>query len=202
MYDQLRSLRRLGYIHETDDGYQISFESLLLGVRRRHKTDLFVNARRELDKLANETVRHASLLVEENGTGDLHHQEGEPGRVQGVRWHAVASPEHSAGTDNPRQPPASSRGVDPRRARCSPRKCRRPTATSCRRVREDPRVGICHRRGECHPRAERRRGPYHRQTGETSGAGSASTARSDGWNTTGCTGNSSRSSKIGPISSS
>jgi len=69
VYDHLRSLRRLGYVHETDDGYQVSFEFLLLGDRRRHKTDLFMNARREMEELATETGEHASLVVEEGGTG-------------------------------------------------------------------------------------------------------------------------------------
>jgi len=69
VYDHLQSLKFLGYVHETDAGYQISFEFLLIGDRRRSNTELFANARSELDELAAKTGEHISLLVEENGKG-------------------------------------------------------------------------------------------------------------------------------------
>ena len=69
VYDHLQSLRQLGYVHNTPDGYEVSFEFLLIGDRRRNKTDVFGHARYELDELAAETGEHASLLIEENGVG-------------------------------------------------------------------------------------------------------------------------------------
>jgi len=69
VYDHLQSLKTLGYVDETSDGFEISFEFLLLGDRRRSNMQLFHNARTELDDLATTTDEHVSLLVEENGTG-------------------------------------------------------------------------------------------------------------------------------------
>lgn len=69
VHDHLQSLESLGYVRETEEGYQVSLEFLLIGDRRRSTSELFRTARSELDELAATTGEHVSLLGVENGVG-------------------------------------------------------------------------------------------------------------------------------------
>jgi len=69
VHDHLTTLKRDGYVVETDRSYQVSARFLEIGGHRRSNTELFQVARPELDELAHETGEHANLLIEENGRG-------------------------------------------------------------------------------------------------------------------------------------
>lgn len=70
-HDYLRTLLELGYIIEEDGEYYLSTRFLELGEKRRRKMAIYQSARPEIDKLAEETGEHASLMIEENGVGVL-----------------------------------------------------------------------------------------------------------------------------------
>lgn len=69
IYDHLQSLLKLRLINKQGKKYQISYEFLLIGDRRRNRDQLFINARSVIDELADTTGEHASLFVEEEGRG-------------------------------------------------------------------------------------------------------------------------------------
>jgi IclR family acetate operon transcriptional repressor len=69
IYDHLQSLRKLRYINKVDNEYQINFNFLLIGDRRRSRNELFVKARSVIDDLAEITDEHASLFIEEEERG-------------------------------------------------------------------------------------------------------------------------------------
>jgi len=69
MYDHLRTLDAIGYITTSDDGYRLSSRLLDLGARWRADLDIFQVAKPKLQKLAEETEMHTSLMIEEDGWG-------------------------------------------------------------------------------------------------------------------------------------
>ena len=71
VHDHLQSLNRLGFLVRDSDEYHISARFLELGARRRKNMDLYQVAKPELDRLAEETGEHASLMLEENALGVL-----------------------------------------------------------------------------------------------------------------------------------
>lgn len=69
VYDHLQSLRELQYITKDENQYQIGFEFLLIGDRRRRRDELFVKGRSVVDEIVEITGEHTSLFIEENGRG-------------------------------------------------------------------------------------------------------------------------------------
>src|SRR5699024_10121003 len=69
VYDHLQSLRELQYITKDETQYQIGFEFLLIGDRRRRRDELFVKGRSVVDEIVEITGEHTSLFIEENGRG-------------------------------------------------------------------------------------------------------------------------------------
>lgn len=67
VHDYLISLQKLGYVVKTERNYRISTRFLDMGESARRKMDVFLPAKKEVDRLAEETGEHASLAVEENG---------------------------------------------------------------------------------------------------------------------------------------
>lgn len=70
-HDYLRTLCQLGYVVEDDGEYALSTKCLELGEKRRRRMKIYRSARPEMERLAEETGEHASLLIEENGAGVL-----------------------------------------------------------------------------------------------------------------------------------
>lgn len=70
-HDYLRTLRQLGYVVEDDGEYALSTKFLELGEKRRRRMKIYRSARPEIERLAEESGEHASLLIEENGAGVL-----------------------------------------------------------------------------------------------------------------------------------
>lgn len=71
VHDHLQSLDRLGFVVKDASGYHISARFLELGARRRKNMELYKVAKPELQRLADETGEHASVMIEENGLGVL-----------------------------------------------------------------------------------------------------------------------------------
>lgn len=72
-YDYLQTLRELEYLVHGESGYQLGTKFLELGARRRLQIELFSTAKPELDRLAEETGEHSTLVIEEHGMGVLLH---------------------------------------------------------------------------------------------------------------------------------
>lgn len=71
MYDYLQTLEELGYVIEVNGNHHLASKFLELGEKRRRKMAIYRSARPELQKLAEETGEHASLMIEEHGYGVL-----------------------------------------------------------------------------------------------------------------------------------
>lgn len=67
VYTHLRTLRDLGYVHKQDGVYCPTLRFLDLGNQTQSQKSLYHNAKSELQKLAEETGEHASLIVQEKG---------------------------------------------------------------------------------------------------------------------------------------
>lgn len=69
VYDHLRTIEAIGYISSTDQGYRLNSRLLDLGAQWRNNLDVYKVAKSELQKLAEGTGMHASLMVLEEGHG-------------------------------------------------------------------------------------------------------------------------------------
>lgn len=67
VHDYLISLRKLGYVVKTGKNYRVSTRLLDMGESARRKMPVFRPAKKEVDRLAEQTGEHASLGIEENG---------------------------------------------------------------------------------------------------------------------------------------
>lgn len=67
IYDHLVTLHELEYLVERDGKYYISSGFLRLGDVDRQNTEIYQAASNELERLADETGEHASLVIEEHG---------------------------------------------------------------------------------------------------------------------------------------
>lgn len=70
-HDYLQTLLQTGYLVEDDGTYTISTKFLELGESHRQGMKIYQSARPEIEKLAEETGEHSSLMIEENGLGVL-----------------------------------------------------------------------------------------------------------------------------------
>jgi DNA-binding IclR family transcriptional regulator len=73
IHDHLRTLEQLGYIIKEGEEYRPSTKLLELGARSRNQMEIYKQAKKEINSLAEETGEHSSLVVEENGRGVLLH---------------------------------------------------------------------------------------------------------------------------------
>jgi len=69
VHNHLNTLVNREYLVKEGDEYQIGLSFLGLGAYARNRTDIYETARKEVDKLADETGELANLLVEKNGMG-------------------------------------------------------------------------------------------------------------------------------------
>lgn len=69
VFDHLYTLEAIGYIVKIDGDYQLASRLLKLGDGYRLAKPVFVHAKPHINWLSEETGRHASLMVEENGHG-------------------------------------------------------------------------------------------------------------------------------------
>lgn len=67
--DYLQSLRQLGYLQQTADGYRLGLRFLDLGESARRDRTIYQVATDEVDRLAKQTGEHANLMIEEGGRG-------------------------------------------------------------------------------------------------------------------------------------
>jgi DNA-binding IclR family transcriptional regulator len=67
--DYLQSLRRLGYLQQTVEGYRLGLRFLDLGMSARRDRTIVDVATDEVDRLAKQTGEHANLMIEEGGRG-------------------------------------------------------------------------------------------------------------------------------------
>lgn len=70
-HNYLESLRKTGFVVQTDQQYRPSTRFLEVGGRRRQRMPIVRAAADELPKLASATGEHVSLMIEENGKGVL-----------------------------------------------------------------------------------------------------------------------------------
>lgn len=78
VFDHLETLKELGYVVSTDDGYQIGTRFLDLGGFARKQKKIYQIGKPEVDALARGTGEHANLMIEEHGFGTfLYKAEGE-----------------------------------------------------------------------------------------------------------------------------
>lgn len=70
-HDYLHTLLDLGYIIEENGQYFLATKFLELGENRRRRMKIYRSAQPEIRRLADQTGEHASLMIEENGTGIL-----------------------------------------------------------------------------------------------------------------------------------
>lgn len=70
-HDYLQTLLELGYIVEEDGQYFLATKFMELGEKRRRRMKIYRSAHPEIQKLAETTGEHASLMIEENGLGVL-----------------------------------------------------------------------------------------------------------------------------------
>jgi DNA-binding IclR family transcriptional regulator len=69
VHDHLSTLKQRGYVRQVDQQYEASLKFLELGGRIRNNLEIFEVAEAELQKVANETGEHTSLMVEEGDFG-------------------------------------------------------------------------------------------------------------------------------------
>jgi DNA-binding IclR family transcriptional regulator len=69
VHDHLKTLRQKGYVGKQDQKYKANLRFLELGGRIRDNLDIFQVSEPELQKVANETGEHTSLMIEENDYG-------------------------------------------------------------------------------------------------------------------------------------
>lgn len=67
--DYLQSLRQLGYLQQTSEGYRLGLRFLDLGESARRDRTIYEVATEEVDRLAKQTGEHANLMIEEGGRG-------------------------------------------------------------------------------------------------------------------------------------
>lgn len=67
-YDYVRTLRDLGYLTRSEDGYRASMRFMELGQRTRNGQNFYQVSREEIEELAQETGENVYLAVEENGS--------------------------------------------------------------------------------------------------------------------------------------
>lgn len=75
IHDHLVTLEELGYVIKVDGQYQVSSRFLEIGTRQRSQNPLYNVSIQELRKLADETDKHANLMIEEHGKGVILHIE-------------------------------------------------------------------------------------------------------------------------------
>lgn len=71
VHDYLQTLEKEGYVVREGKGYHISSRFLEFGERRRKNMELYQTAKPELERLADETDEHATVMIEESGFGVL-----------------------------------------------------------------------------------------------------------------------------------
>lgn len=71
VHDHLRTLESMGYVVKSGDEYRVGTRLLEFGGHARSQMKIYQVARPEIQKLAEETGEHASLMVEEGGLGVL-----------------------------------------------------------------------------------------------------------------------------------
>lgn len=71
IHDHLRTLESMGYVCKSGNEYRVGTQVLGLGGRVRNQMKIFQIARPEVQKLAEKSGEHASLMIEENGMGVL-----------------------------------------------------------------------------------------------------------------------------------
>jgi len=69
VHDHLSTLKQRGYVRQLDQQYKASLKFLELGGLIRNNLTIFETAEAELQKVANETGEHTSLMVEEEDFG-------------------------------------------------------------------------------------------------------------------------------------
>jgi DNA-binding IclR family transcriptional regulator len=69
IFDHLYTMEAIGYVVKSDGAYHPASQLLKLGDDYRHSKPVFVHSKSHLNWLSEETGRHASLMVEENGQG-------------------------------------------------------------------------------------------------------------------------------------
>lgn len=70
-HDYLKTLEELQYVVGRDGRYRVSTRCLAIGIGVREDMQLFDLAKPQVDKLAEETGEHASLMIEEHDLGVL-----------------------------------------------------------------------------------------------------------------------------------
>jgi len=68
VYVHLKTLQDLGYVRESDGGYQLTLRFLRLGAAQREQ-EIFTHAKREVHTLAEELDEVVNLMTEKNGNG-------------------------------------------------------------------------------------------------------------------------------------
>ncbi|ELZ27966.1 ArcR family transcription regulator [Halogeometricum pallidum JCM 14848] len=68
-YNHVRTLVKLGYVAETDDGYALSLKFLNLGDHARRRHALYHAAKGEMDDLVDAIGERGQVMIEENGRG-------------------------------------------------------------------------------------------------------------------------------------
>jgi IclR family acetate operon transcriptional repressor len=69
IHDHLTTLDQLGYIRREGEEYKAGTKFLRIGEKARENIEIYQTAKPELEKLAREVGKHASLMIEENGMG-------------------------------------------------------------------------------------------------------------------------------------
>lgn len=78
VFSHLQTLKELEYVRKEGDKYQLCCRFLELGERTRGRTEIYSHAKKEVDRLAEETGEISGLMIEEHGLGVLiYRAEGE-----------------------------------------------------------------------------------------------------------------------------
>lgn len=73
LHDYLHTLEVIGVVIHREQEYRVGTWFLNVGHQVRHQRPVYEYSRREVDKLAEQTGEHASLMIEESGKGVLLH---------------------------------------------------------------------------------------------------------------------------------